>query len=126
MDDEQRKRLIEILERAKVGRGQRAFAKDLGIQLNSLQQWLKGKSVPVIDKLPAIARSSGITTGDVLNYILWGEEGLERNNYVEPLVAEDVFNYGKPLSVEEKVRLIGMLVNEIAQKEKSPSDPKVD
>lgn len=118
-----KERITEILERAMHGRTQRDFARDLGVELNSLQRWLKGKSIPVIDKYPAIARSSGKKVEHIINYILFGKEEVEEDE-INAEVAEDVFNVAKKLSTFEIARLISLLAHEIAQKN-TPSDAKV-
>ena len=118
-----KERITEILERAMHGRTQRDFARDLGVELNSLQRWLKGKSIPVIDKYPAIARTSGKKVEHVVNYVLFGKEQVEEDE-ITVEVAEDVLSAAKKLSTFEIARLISMLAHYIAQ-ENTPSDTKV-
>lgn len=113
VDQEARKRLIEVLEMAQAGRSQREFARDLGVQLGTLQHWLKGDSVPVIDKFERIAASLGKSPEAIIGYVLRGEES-EGNLPAAPKVAEDVVNYASSLSVEEKVRLVGLTAEVIA------------
>jgi len=124
MDEDARKRLSEILERAMNNRSQRSLSADAGVGLNAVQRWLHGKSVPMLDKLPIIARSAGVSVGQAANYIFLGEEGLEEDGF-KPTVAEDVVNYSNSLSDEETARLIGLLAQRLLKNKKTPSDTKV-
>jgi transcriptional regulator with XRE-family HTH domain len=110
MDQEAKKRFVEKLVQAQAGRSQRRFAVDLEVQLGTLQNWLRGDSFPTPDNFKKIAAAVGMSQVELFSYIL-GEEQAP----ALPNVAEQALNYSKPLSKSEKVRLIKLLVDEVAE-----------
>lgn len=110
MNQEAKKRFVEKLVQAQSGRSQRRFAIDLEVQLGTLQNWLRGDSFPTPDNFKKIAAAVGMSQVELFSYIL-GEEQAP----TLPTVAEQALNYSKPLSKSEKVRLIKLLVDEVAE-----------
>jgi transcriptional regulator with XRE-family HTH domain len=110
MDDEAKKRLKEILEEVKAGRSQRQLAHDLGVSLGTVQNWLAGDSFPSSEKLEKIATAVGMTI-EQLFVRLMGEDALKPT---EPKVAEDVLVQAKMLDKAQKVRLLKLLIDELA------------
>lgn len=111
MDKDAKMRFVEKIKQAQAGRSQRAFARDIEVQLGTLQNWLRGDSYPTPDNFKKIADAVGMTQLDLFAYIF----NEEMQAPVVPTVAEQALNYSKPLPKSEKVRLIKLLVDEVAE-----------
>lgn len=114
MDEKARSRFIQKLVEAQAGRSQRKFAEDLDVALGTVQNWLRGDSFPMVDKFEKIAASLGTSQEALFSYIVTGSEELINAPPTIPSVAEDVRAYAHPLSVDEKIRLLGLLGSDIA------------
>jgi transcriptional regulator with XRE-family HTH domain len=114
MDSKAKARLMEKIKQAQGNRSQRKFAEDLGVALGSVQNWLRGDSFPMVDKFERIASSLGMSQEALFAYIVTGSEEIFNAPPSVPTVAEDVRAYAHPLSVNEKVRLLGLLGSDIA------------
>lgn len=110
MDEEARKRLVQLLEFCRAGRSQRQFARDLGVSLGSVQNWLSGDSFPSSEKLEKVAVVAGMSLEQLFVYL----KGEEVTNLGEPKVAEDVLVQAKSLDKAQQVRLLKLLIDEIA------------
>lgn len=115
MDAHAKARLIQKLTEAQAGRSQRKFAEDLDVALGTVQNWLRGDSFPMVDKFEKIAASLGTSQEALFSYIVTGSEELRDAPPTAPSVAEDVRAYAHPLSVSEKIRLLGLLGSDIAE-----------
>lgn len=109
MDEEARKRLKEILEQVRAGRSQRQFARDLGVSLGTVQNWLSGDSFPSSEKLEKVASVAGMSLEQLFVY-LKGEDATRQGL---PKVAEDVLFHAKSLDKSQQVRLLKLLIDEI-------------
>jgi transcriptional regulator with XRE-family HTH domain len=114
MDEDAKARLIEKLIEAQAGRSQRRFAEDLDVSLGSVQNWLKGDSFPMVDKFEKIAASLGMSQESLFAYVVTGSEKILDAPPAVATRAEDVRVYAENLSVDEKVRLVGMIAVDIA------------
>lgn len=114
MDEKAKLRLTSKLVEAQAGRSQRKFADDLDVSLGTVQNWLRGDSFPMVDKFEKIAASLGTSQEALFSYIVTGSEEIINAPPTIPSVAEDVRAYAQPLSVEQKVRLLGLLGTDIA------------
>jgi transcriptional regulator with XRE-family HTH domain len=114
MDQKARDRLIQKLTEAQAGRSQRKFADDLEVALGTVQNWLRGDSFPMVDKFEKIAASLGISQQALFSYIVTGSEEIINAPPTVPSVAEDVRAYAGSLSVNEKIRLLGLIGSDIA------------
>lgn len=112
MDQGSKQRFVEKIVQAQAGRSQRRFARDLDVQLGTLQNWLRGDSFPTPDNFKKIAAAVGMSQVQLFSYI-FGDEVVEAP--VVPTVAEQALNYSKPLPKSEKIRLIKLLVDEVAE-----------
>lgn len=110
MDSQARKRLKEILESCRAGRSQRQFARDLGVSLGTVQNWLSGDSFPNSEKLEKVALVAGMSLEQLFVYL----KGEEVTSLGEPKVAEDVLVHAKSLNKSQQVRLLKLLIDEIA------------
>lgn len=109
MDEEAKKRLKQILEQVRAGRSQRQFARDLGVSLGTVQNWLSGDSFPSSEKLEKVAVVAGMSLEQLFVY-LKGDDATRRGN---PEVAEDVLIHAKELNKEQQVRLLKLLIDEL-------------
>ncbi|WP_099067897.1 helix-turn-helix transcriptional regulator [Nostoc linckia] len=107
MDDDAKRRLAQILARAQGVRSQRQLAMDLGVALGTVQNWLQGQGFPSSENLEKIAVAAGMSIEELFNQIK-GE-----NVSYSPKVAEDVLTIALQLDVEQRRRLIKLLVDNI-------------
>jgi transcriptional regulator with XRE-family HTH domain len=106
MDDEARRRLINLIVKVKGDRSQRQFALDLDVSLGAVQNWLQGR-VPSSENLEKIATSAGMTIEELFQEIRGEEAGYT------PHLAEDVLQIALQLDNEQRRRLIKLLVDYI-------------
>ena len=109
MDDDAKQRLKQILEQVRAERSQRQFARDLGVSLGTVQNWLSGDSFPNSEKLEKVAVAVGMSLEQLFVYLKGGA-----TKPGEPRVAEDVLVQAKTLDKEQQVRLIKLLIDELA------------
>jgi transcriptional regulator with XRE-family HTH domain len=72
VNDESRKKLIEIIKQARGSMSQRAFGKLLGVSATSVHTWEKGVKVPDTENLAQIASRAGYTMEELV-YCLDGK-----------------------------------------------------
>jgi transcriptional regulator with XRE-family HTH domain len=106
MDDRQRQKLVDLIVEIKGDRSQSRFARDLGVSLGAVQGWLAG-GLPSVDNLEKIAVAAGMTLEELIVHI-WGA-----NLKHAPKVAEDVLQNAVLLDVEQRRRLIHLLIDTI-------------
>lgn len=66
MNDESRKKLVEIIKQARGPMSQRAFGKVLGVSATSVHMWEKGVKVPDTENLAQIAARAGYSMEELL------------------------------------------------------------
>lgn len=76
MDQGSKQRFVEKIVQAQAGRSQRRFARDLDVQLGTLQNWLRGDSFPTPDNFKKIAAAVGMSQVQLFSYI-FGDEVVE-------------------------------------------------
>lgn len=69
MNDESRKKLVEIIKQARGSMSQRAFGKVLGVSATAVNMWEKGLKVPDTENLAQIAAHAGYSIEQLLSYI---------------------------------------------------------
>ncbi|MBW4598948.1 MAG: helix-turn-helix domain-containing protein [Calothrix sp. FI2-JRJ7] len=111
MDKDAKARFVEKLMQAQAERSQRRFAKDLEVQLGTLQNWLRGDSYPTPENFKKIAAAAGMSQLELFAYIF--DEDTS-NLPPAPIQAEQALSYLAPLSKKEKVRLIKLLLDDVA------------
>ncbi len=114
MNEEAKKRLRDKLMEAQGDRSQREFARNLGVALGTLQIWLRGDSLPMIDKFEKLASALGMSQEALFSYVVSGDRGKGNFPPATPTKAEDVRLYASALPVEEKIRLLSMIGEDIA------------
>ncbi len=67
MNDESRKKLIEIIKQARGDMSQRGFGKLLGVSATAVQMWEKGAKIPDTENLSRIASRAGYTMEELLS-----------------------------------------------------------
>ncbi len=109
MDEESRKRLAEILQKAKGERTLRQYAKDLEVSLGAVQNWISGKIFPSSEMLEKIAKSAGISLEEFFVQI----RGESVKSFERPQKAEELLSLAQYLDKEQRIRLIKMLVDDV-------------
>ena len=69
MNDESRKKLVEIIKQARGSMSQRAFGKLLGVSATAVNMWEKGLKVPDTENLAQIAAHAGYSIEQLLSHI---------------------------------------------------------
>ncbi|MBO3462874.1 helix-turn-helix domain-containing protein [Aetokthonos hydrillicola Thurmond2011] len=115
MDTEVRRRLAEIIKKARGKRSQRDFAKALGVSQAAVLSWEKMESFPGTDSMKAIATSVSMSLDELLLYL--EGETAQVNRVPAPKVAEDALSFIEHLNREEQIRLIKLLVDKVTSKE---------
>lgn len=114
MDEETRKRLASAIVEARGDRSMRKFAKDMGVSLQTIQNWEQGVVVPDLENLEKIAIARRQSLEEFLSEIRQVEREFEET---EPKVAEDLYFKVRRLPKLEMARLIKMLVDDITDTE---------
>ncbi|MFN6572348.1 helix-turn-helix transcriptional regulator [Dendronalium sp. ChiSLP03b] len=110
MDEQAKQRIAEIVTRVKGRRTQAQFAKALGVSPGTVRNWEDCISSPGLDGLTAIAEDSKQPLIELLAEIL-GEELFKRP---QPKVAEEVLLQANLLNKKQRLRLIQLLVEDLA------------
>lgn len=69
MDIEVRKKISEVVKKARHSMSQRSFAKLIGVSYTTVQFWEKGESIPDIEKLAEIAARAGYRIDELFEYL---------------------------------------------------------
>ncbi len=69
MNDESRKKLVDIIKQARGSMSQRAFGKLLGVSATAVNMWEKGLKVPDTENLAHIAAHAGYSIEQLLSSI---------------------------------------------------------
>ncbi|BBD69557.1 helix-turn-helix domain-containing protein [Nostoc commune NIES-4072] len=109
MDDQARKRLAEIVIKIRGERSQSQFAMDLGVSLGAVQNWMKGQGMPSAKNLEKIATAAGMNLEELFSQI----NGDDPKEIYSPKVAEEVMQVARKLDIEQRKRLIKLLIDDI-------------
>jgi transcriptional regulator with XRE-family HTH domain len=112
MDPEYRQRLSEAVRKARGDRSQRKFAKDLRVSYPAVRSWEEGESLPGLENLEAIAGALGVSLEEFLAYLR--NEELEAAT-PKPKIADDLLPLVNRLPLEEKRRLVHLLVDQLGR-----------
>ncbi|MBD2437393.1 helix-turn-helix transcriptional regulator [Nostoc sp. FACHB-110] len=107
MDAAAKGRLTTLISDLQGQRSLRNFARDLGVSLKTVQNWLEGDNLPSTRNLQKIAIAANMNVEQLYAYL-----NGQQIKYV-PKVAEDVLRLALQLNDDERRRLAKLLIDNI-------------
>jgi transcriptional regulator with XRE-family HTH domain len=104
---EGRKKLIEIIKKARGSISQRAFGKLLGVSATAVQLWEKGQTIPDTENLAQIAVRAGFRMEELICY-------LEGKPLPEPVELSDMLKKIECMPLSELAVISRAVVERLA------------